>query len=119
MKKAFYFVGTGFVIGALTATAVYLLKSEKNKECESGNDHKTIGEERTPVDKEILTEAPDVYEEVKSSAIGSMLSRHEDAAAIMRDSIETIRENVKISKDTNDEVDAVSDELDKMLREDQ
>lgn len=123
MKKVFYFIGAGLVIGGIAASAVYLLNSKKKKDCDSSHDYKVPGEERTPVDKETLTEvtitqdAP-VYEDVKNSAIGSMYSRHEGAAIIMSDSVETIRENVKVSEGTNDEIDAVSAELDKMLSED-
>lgn len=119
MKKVSYFIGAGLVIGGIAAIAVYLLNSKKNKECESSNDSKGPDEERTPVDKETLTEAAITrYEDVKSSAIESIYSGHEIAAAIMSDSVETIRENVKASERTNDEIDAVSAELDKMLRED-
>lgn len=123
MKKVFYFVGAGLVIGAVAAIAVYLLNSKKKKECELSHDSKDSGEDRNPVDKETLTEvtiAQDepVYEEVKSSTIESMYSRHKGAATVMSDSVENIRENAKISMDTNDEIDAVSAELDKMLSED-
>ena len=36
----------------------------------------------------------------------------------MSDSVEAIRENIKVSESTNDEIDEVSAELDKMLSED-
>lgn len=95
MKKVFYFIGAGLVISDIAATAVYLLNSKKNKDCESSNDCKVPSEERTPLGKETLTEVTitqyePVYEDVKSSVIGSMYSRHEGAAAIMSDSVETI-----------------------------
>ena len=47
-----------------------------------------------------------------------MHSRHEDAAIAISDSIEEIRENIKVSESTNDEINEVSAELDKMLSED-
>lgn len=47
-----------------------------------------------------------------------MYSRHEDAATIMSDSVYAIRENIKVSESTNDEIDDVSAELDRMISED-
>lgn len=123
MKKVLYSIGAGLVIGAATATVVYLLSNKKKKECEVHYDYKEPDDEKTPVGNESLTEVSPAeddpaYEEVKSSAIGKMYSRHEGAATIMRDSVETIRENVKVSESTNNEIDEVSIELDKMLSED-
>jgi hypothetical protein len=54
------------------------------------------------------------YEDVKGSAIGNMYTRHEGVASIIKESIDTIRERVK----TNNNIDQVSAELDKMLSED-
>ncbi|WP_029502391.1 hypothetical protein [Lachnoclostridium phytofermentans] len=123
MKKVFYIIGAGLVIGATVATAVYLLKNKKKKECGEDYDYKDSAEKRVATDDELSTEITPIhddpgYEDVKSSAIGSMYSRHEGAATIMSDSVEAILENVKISKGTNDEIDEVSAELDKMLSED-
>ena len=66
----------------------------------------------------IITQDEPVYEDVKSSVIGSMYSRHEGAATVMKDSVDTIRENIKVSEKTNDEIDEISSELDKMISED-
>lgn len=55
-----------------------------------------------------------MYEDVKRS----MYSRHEGAATVMKDSVDTIRENIKVSEKTNDEIDEISSELDKMISED-
>ena len=123
MKKVFYFIGAGLIIGGIAASAVYLLNSKKKKKCDSSNAHKVSDEEITPVDKEALrevtvTQDEPVYENFKNSVIGSVCSRHKSAAQIMSDSSKTICRNVKVSDDTNDEIDAVSAELDKMLSED-
>lgn len=123
MKKVFYIVGAGLVVGAVVATAVYLLSSKKKKACGSSRDYKSPGEESASSDNESSTEVTitqdePVYGDVKNSTIGSMYSRHESAAIIMSDSVEKIRENIKVSESTNDEIDEVSAELDKMLSED-
>lgn len=119
MKKVLCIVGVGLIIGG-AAMAIYLLKKEKNNE---NPECKEPEKKQSPVEDMSLTEtAPTqeepIYEDIKSSTIGSMYSRHEDAATIMRDSVETIRENVKVSTDTNNEIDEVSAELDRMLSED-
>lgn len=123
MKKVIYFVGAGLAISVVAAATVYLLNGRKKKERKMGCDYDVTGVDKRPIDEDTLTEVTvaqnePTYEEVKSSAVGNMHSRHEGAATIMSDSVETIHENVRISEDANDEIDAVSDELDKMLSED-
>ncbi len=123
MKKVFYIVGAGLVVGAVAATAMYLLSSKEKKKCGSSYDYKDTGEERASADNESSTEVTitqdePVYEDVKRFAIGSMYSRHEGAATIMRNSVEANRENIKVSESTNNEIDKLSAELDKMLSED-
>lgn len=122
MKKMFYIVGTGLVVGAV-ATAFYLLNNKKTKECETKHNYKDDDGQSVPEDKESLTEVAitqdePIYEEVKSSAIGNMYFRHESAATIMSDSIDTIRANISVSENTNNEIDEISAELDKMISED-
>lgn len=123
MKKVFYIIGAGFIVGAATAAVLYLLSSKKKKDCGVGCDYQGSDEESAAADDELSTEVTlpqdgPVYEDVKSSAIESMYSRHESADTIMSDSVETIRENIKVSESTNNKIDEVSAELDKMLSED-
>ena len=100
MKKILCVVG----IGLVASVAVYLLWNNKNKkDCDVCTAHK---------------EPEPTYEEIKDSAFGSMYERHGEAASLMKENIETIRENVKISENANREIDEVSAELDKMLSED-
>lgn len=121
MKKALWIVGVGLIIGGATM-AIYLLNSKK-KEYDENTECKEPAKKQSPVEdmsskKSATTQEEPIYENIKSSAIGSMYSRHEDAATIMRDSVEAIRENVKVSANTNNEIDEVSAELDKILSED-
>lgn len=111
------------VAGSMAATAVYLLSSKKKKWCWANHDYKGLGEEGSSADNDssievTITQDVPVYEDARSSAIGSMYSRHKDATAVMSDSVDAICENIKVPESTNDEIDAVSDELDKMLSED-
>lgn len=47
-----------------------------------------------------------------------MYFRHEGTASIMSDSVTEIRKNIKVSENTNDAIDEISDELDRMISED-
>lgn len=121
MKKTLCIMGIGVIIGG-AAMAIYLLSSKKkeyneNIECKE-SEKKQSPVENMPLTKSVTTQEESMYANIKSSAIGSMYSRHEDAATIMSDSVEAIRINTKVSTDINNEIDEVSNELDKMLRED-
>lgn len=111
-------MGVGVIIGG-AAMAIYLLSS-KRKEYDENTECKEPEKKQSPVEDMLLTKSATtqkepIYENIKSSAIGSMYSRHEDASITMKDSVEAIRENVKVSTDTNNEIDEVSAELDKLL----
>ena len=120
MKKVLYVVGAGLVVGAVAATIYYV---NKKKASEEVGEHKKsddkLGTENSEFSKDvIIAQDEPVYEDVKSSAIGSMYSRHEGAAHVMSDSVDAIRKNFKVSEDTNAEIDDISAELDKMISED-
>lgn len=120
MKKVLYVVGAGLVVGAVAATFYFLNNkkkknaSEKACECKNFDDKGEEENGESSADVIIAQDEP-VYEDVKSSAIGSMYSRHEGAATVMSDSV---RENIKVSEDTNNEIDDISAELDRMISED-
>lgn len=120
MKKALYIIGAGLIIGS--AAAIYLL-NKKKKEHDVCHEYKELDKEQShiadvPLAKVVLNQEEPVYEDVISSANGNMYTRYEGAATIIRDSVEAIRENVKVSENTNNKIDEVSAELDKMLSED-
>lgn len=122
MKKVLYVVGAGLVVGAVAAT-LYYMNNKKKKASEEACGHKKFDDKFETENSEsskdiIIAQDEPVYEDVKSSAIGSMYSRHEDAANVMSDSVDAIRENIKVSEDTNAEIDDISAELDKMISED-
>lgn len=121
MKKVLFDVGVGLVVGAAAATTYYFLNNKKKKNaseeaCEYKNSDDRVEEESST--DVIIVQDESMYEDVKSSAIGSMYSRHEGAATVMSDSVDAIRENIKVSEDTNDEIDDISAELDRMISED-
>lgn len=123
MKKVLYVVGAGLIVSAVATTFYFLNNKKKKNASEKACDYNTLddkveqenGESSTDV---IIAHNEPVYEDIKSSAIGSMYSRHEGAAIVMSDSVDTIRENIKVSEETNDEIDDISAELDRMIRED-
>ena len=122
MKKVLYVVGAGLVVGAVAAT-LYCMNNKKKKVSEEACEHKKFDDKFETENSEsskdiIIAQDEPVYEDVKSSVIGSMHSRHEGAATVMKDSVDAIRENIKVSEKTNDEIDEISSELDKMISED-
>ena len=122
MKKILYVVGAGLVVGTVAAT-FYFLNNKKKKTSEKAYGYTSFNgkveeeKDESSTDVTIAQDDP-MYEDVKSSAIGSMYSRHEGAATIMSDSVDAIRENIKVSDHTNDEIDDISAELDRMISED-
>ena len=122
MKKVLSVVGAGLIVGAVAAT-LYWMNNKKKKVSKEACEHKKADDKFETENSEsskdvIIAQDEPVYENVKSSAIGSMYSRHEGAATVMRDSVDAIRENIKVSENTNDEIDDVSAELDRMISED-
>lgn len=103
--------------------AFYLLYNKKTKTFEVVHKGKDVEDKfKTEINESskevIIAQDEPVYEYVKSSAIRSMYSRHEGVATIMSDSVDAIRENIKVPESTNDEIDEISAELDKMISED-
>lgn len=122
MKKVLYITGAVLVVGAV-ATMYYSRKKKKNKVSEKDYKYEycndIIAEEKNkPSTEAIIAQDESDYEDVKSSAIESMLSRHEDVTNIISDSVDAIRENIKEYESTNDEIDDISSELDRMISED-
>ena len=121
MKKVLCVVGAGLVVGAVAAT-LYCMNNKKKKVSEEACEHKKFDDKFETENSEsskdvIIVQDEPVYEDVKSSAIGSMYSRHEGVANVMSDSVDAIRENIKVSEDTNAEIDDISAELDRMISE--
>lgn len=113
MKKALY-LGAGLIIGS--AATIYLLnKTKVENQFKQSKQDLTTDESITKI---VLNQEEPVYDDIKNSTIENFYSRHSDATNIMKDSIEVIRENVKVSENTNKEINAISAELDKLLGED-
>lgn len=119
MKNFLYVVGGCSLVQSLLHSI--FLNSKKKKPSEKAYEYKSFNDK---VEADVsLTDATSVqdkpmYENVKSSAIESLYSRHEGAATIMRDSVDAIRENIKVSERTNDEIDDISADLNGMISED-
>lgn len=121
MKKVFCIAGTSLVLSTVVATIAIVFNCKKN-ESELSHDSKKLNEESVPSDKEsstkvLLNRDTPLYNDVKSSIIESVYSRHKGAITIMSDSVEKIRENNNVPDSTNNAIDEVYDELDRMLSE--
>lgn len=121
MKKVLYVVGAGLIVGAIATVFHFWNNKKKTSEkiCEYKNSNGKVEEEKDEysIDSVIAQDEP-MYEDAKGFSIGSMYSRHEDAATIMSDLVDAIHENIKVSEHTNDEIDDISAELDRMISED-
>lgn len=121
MKKVFCIAGTSLVLSTVVATIAIVFNCKKN-ESELSHDSKKLNEESAPSDKEssikvLLNRDTPLYNDVKNSIIESVYSRHKGAITIMSDSVEKIRENNNVPDSTNNAIDEVYDELDRMLSE--
>lgn len=121
MKKVLGVIGVGLILGV----AVYVLLNKKEKANRNTDTSpketskaKTTGGDTSIVSQEVVHDEEAAYEDMKGSAIENMYIRHEGAASIIKESVDTIRERVKISENTNNDIDKVSVELDKILSED-
>lgn len=119
MKKVLCVIGAGLVVGAVAATLYYMNNKKASEEaCEHKKFDDKFETENSESSKDvIIAQDEPVHEDVKSSAIGSMYSRHEGVANVMSDSVDAIRENIKVSEDTNAEINDISAELDRMISE--
>ena len=118
MKKAVYIVGAGLVIGG--AAAIYLLSKKETSHTvnDFSQEPETASEKEEDLVKTVPKQQQAEYGNIKSQAVGSMYTRHTDAADVVKSSVEAIRENTKTSKKTNNDIDVISAELDDMLSED-
>jgi len=54
---------------------------------------------------------------MKSSSLNAMFAKHEDASKVMKDAVEIICKRSEVSEDENHKSEQISNELDKLLRE--
>lgn len=121
LRRSLYLIGTGCIIGVVISAAI--LYRRKANESESCSCSKASLEDRftltnLPTNNSESDWDSTLYEDNKNSAAENAYFRHKAAASIMKDSVEAIRENVKISEGTNNDLDQISEELDKLLSDD-
>ena len=123
MKK-FFGILSGIVLIA-GAVVYYLSQRNKNKNSELSQNFETTEPEvnsddieNTSLATEIVQENEEQLDNTKNAAIGNIYYRHSDAADVIKESVNAIRDNIKESKSVDTELDMISDELDKMLSED-
>ena len=114
------FFFSAVVAGIIGAIAINLIEKQIEKSMKRNNVDSQIKKSNEILNQQyqvqVVSEAKMEY--TKSTAIGSIFSRHEDAASTVRANVETIRKNLKVPTETNNEIDEVSAELDKMMNED-
>lgn len=116
MKKILGIIGIALIAGA----AVYVLfnKNEKTKK-DINTRHEDFSSDNTvSIINQYDTHTENTeFEDVKGSAVETMYTRHEEASNIMKEAVDIICSRSEISEDENRDLDQISDELDKLLRE--
>lgn len=111
MKKTFAILGVGFVAGAV-AFAIW----HKKKMVDTST---TTAEKENP-GSEIVNKVASVNDadNAKNTAASVMTERHEEAAQIMKDTVDIICKNSEVSENEGNELEQISTELDELLSED-
>lgn len=123
MKKILGLLTVGVVAGAIVYVYINDNKVKKTKDISS--DTTKI----EPVDTKIKSSNPitnqnsndnlnDNLDICKNSTIETISDRHNEAAEVMKDSVEIIYKRSEVSNEEKDELDKISDELDTLLSED-
>ena len=117
MKKAVYLVGIGLVIGG--AAAIYLLSKKETSHTvnDFSQEPETASEKEEILAEKASKQHQAEYGGVKSRAVENMYTRHTDAAEVVKSAVEVIHENAKTSEKVNNDIDAISAELDEMMGE--
>lgn len=112
MKKTFAILGVGFVAGAV-AFAIW----HKKKMVDTST---TANAEKENAGSEIVNKSASVNDAdlAKSAAASVMTERHEEAAQIMKDTVDIICKNSEVSENEGNELEQISSELDELLSED-
>lgn len=116
MKKVLGIIGIGLIAGV----AVYVLL---NKEEKTKNNINTCSDDLSSDNTVSIINQNDThsenagFEDVKTSAVRTMYTRHEEASNIMKEAVDIICSRSEISEDENRDLDQISDELDELLRE--
>lgn len=121
MKKTMYIVGACLVIGSIT---VICMTSKKKSKQSTKDFREELKMEKPLPKKQALAEiVPNEQKNgykcdcAESEAVKNIYARHKDMAEIVQNSVGVVCKNTKISEKTNQEIDAVSAELDAMLSE--
>ena len=117
MKKLLGIIGIGLVAGV--SFSFFINKKEKKKnninthvdDFSQDNTVSIVKQNDNNVDNTEL-------EYVKSSSIGNIYTRHEEASKIMKEAVDIICSRTEMSEDENSDLSKISDELDELLRED-
>lgn len=111
MKKTFAILGVGFVAGAV-AFAVWHKKKMVETSTTTNSEKENSGSES--VNNSSVNDA----DLAKKTAASVMTERHEEAAQIMKDTVDIICKNSEVSENEGNELEQISSELDELLSED-
>lgn len=120
MKKTLGIIGIGLIAGAVVY--VLLNKTKKPKDDvtaahKKDSDDISSGNSVSIINSNNVYGGSDEFDNVKSSTISTMSTRHEEASKIMKNAVEIICKRSEISENENRDLEQISDELDELLGE--
>lgn len=120
MKKLLIIIGISLITGIVVS--MLLNKSQKIKNSDVKYFKKNSDDTSQNNSVSIINQSNnyrkcDKLNDTMSSSITAMSDRHKEASKIMKDSVEIICKRSEVLENENCELDQISDELDKLLRE--
>lgn len=117
MKKGLIVLGIGLIAGSLISLLINKkeIKKNKNKVYVKNSSSDNLICATSQNDQHIENEN---LEDIKSSVIETMYTRHKEASDIMKESIDIICNRTQVLGDEHDDLEKISNELDELLRED-
>ena len=121
MKKMFGIIGIGLVVGVITYVIWNKAQNVKEDDANVTADKEDASDSTSEKsDLGDIHQNGEVEEELiiaKKSSEDVIATRHEEAAKIMRDAVDIICKRSEVPEDENNELEQISDELDKLMNE--
>lgn len=109
MKKFLEAIGVGLIAGV----AVYLLMNKKsNNDVQSDSANADV-----PINRNDAFAENGELQESKASSLGQIYVRHQDAAEIIKEAVDTIDSATNLYNNVDDDLEQISNELDDLLDE--
>lgn len=117
MKKSLLILGVGIAVGVATYAIWTKLRNQKsniNSTNKKNEDFRTSATVSTP-DQDVTAEDIDVFRKTSEASISE---RHEDAAQLIKNTVDAICKHSTTTNNELDELDRIDSDLDALMKED-